>query len=217
MNFKLITSYLPITISIVGLFFSFLTFYFSYLKKAAIKVSFGNSLRLFYNDYKEEKHSFGIYLPIDFINTSNNTGVIEKVSILLYKINQKSEKYYIESRHYSKFDVEKNRWQFDELAHSIVIGPKTSLYKTILFSWHSLSVPNIILEKGDYEIKLIYWTDSSKKPLSKILSFNLNDSLFNKLNNKYSNRITTTVEVPVNKKYEKNRLLSEFEEKQLFN
>jgi hypothetical protein len=204
-----------LTISIIGLLFSFFTLYFNFIKPARIRLLVGNTCTLYYADYIESKKGFGIYLPIDFTNTSNRTGIIIKTAIVLYNKNHPKERFLMQQKQFSKLDTVQNKWVYDEMAHSVVIAPKSSINKIISYFWSMDSIPEIKLQKGEYEIKVYYWLNQNKKPKFIKCDLYIDNKIEALINSRIQEKSNKVITVILNKEFDYNKFITETEEKKL--
>jgi hypothetical protein len=202
-------------ISLLSFIVALTTLFFTHIKPPKIKLLIGNSCKIYYNDYDGEKHGFGIYLPTDFLNTSNKTGTVLKTAIVLHSKNQPSERYFMIQKQFSKLDVTTNKWVYDEMAHSIVIPPKSSANKIIWYLWNNESNPKLKIQKGDYILSVYFWTKIGSKPENVSCELSISQKIENILNERYNDKLTTTVEVQINKEFDNNKFISLLEENKL--
>lgn len=207
---------ITIFISGMSLLISFITLYFNYIKYPKVRICLGDSCKIYYADYVDGgRHGGGIYLPVDFVNSTNKTAVIIKTAIVLYNKQNSNNRYFMKQSQFSKLDINKNLWVYDELAHSIVIPPNNSVNKIIWYYWFLTSSPDFKYEKGDYELKFYYWSKPNKKPRCVKSSFSIDDSILCRLEQAKNEQSTSTLDVILEKDIDRNRFLTINEETKL--
>jgi len=209
----IITGIIPIIISVISLIIALITLYYNFIRPAKIKLIMGNTCQLYYLDYStNNNYGLGVYLPIDFVNISNKTGIVSKTAILLYNKKQDKEHFLMQQRNFSTVDTSQKKMVNNEFAHSIVIPPKTSVNKIVWYNWENLSLPHIKLAKGEYVIKLYYWIPQYKKPKIEVCDLYIDDKIEASLNKCFNEKSVKTVEVALNKEFDYNKCITKKEE-----
>lgn len=192
---------------------AFTTLYFNFIKPAKIKILVSNKCKLYYSDFgNNNDYGVGFYLPIDFVNISNKTGIIVNTAIVFHNKNHTTERFLIQQKEFAKLDTEQKQWTFDEVAHSIVVPPKTSVNKTIWYYWYHFSTPKIELKKGEYDIKIYYWLNHDKKPKLFKCKIYIDDNIETILNKNLKNHSSNTVDITIDKEFDDNKCITEKEE-----
>lgn len=205
-----------ISIAIVSLIVSVMTFYFTQLQSSKLKVLHGDTILMYYYYYSTGGGFLGILVPSTFINTSHRTGIIFKCVLTLTKIDNPQDIYYIEWNSFHIRDSVNDKWVFDELSHPVIVAGRSSIYKTILYTWNSPPNPEFIIKEGTYDFSIYSWISYDKKPT--IISrhrLHITKEHADKLLQYKEEKKSTTVKVILDKAIDENRLMTPYEIKTL--
>lgn len=206
---------IAIIIAVAGAAISIATFYFTHLQAPKLLSLSGPFIKVYYADYASSG-SFGLYLPVTFMNKSAKTGIIINTAIRLYKEDLADQSYFMQWREFSKLDIKEKAWVFEEIAHAIAVPGKSSVNKVIWFMWEWYSQPKLVLQKGTYKIDLYFWEQPEKPPHCETHGFVIDDSIYEKLEKFRSEQKLTTVDIRLDKQINQNRLMTYNEVKKIF-
>lgn len=201
-------------IAIISLLVAATTLYLTQLRPPKLISQSGPFIKIYYADY-ETAGSFGLYLPVTIINKSARTGTILNAAITLHRKESPEQSYLMQWREFSKLDVERHKWVFDEMAHALAIPGKSTIAKIIWFMWNSESQPKLILREGTYILSFYFWDERDKPPNCETHQLYVSESIYNKLENYRAEKKLTTVDIRLDIEIEQNRLLTQHEVRKL--
>ena len=205
---------IALLMAIVGVVISIVALYFTQLQAPKLKSLSGPFIKIYYADY-EIGSSFGLYIPVTFINTSTTTGTISNAAIRLYREELPDQSYFMQWREFSKLHVEKAKWGFEEIAHAIAMPGKSTITKVIWFFWGPTSQPKLVIQKGSYKIDIYFWENPDQPPHQETHAFVISDSLYNTLETFRTEQKMTTVDIRLDQQIEENRFMTKHEVKRL--
>lgn len=185
-----------------------------YVQPAKLLCRNGPDIMVHYSDFTSGG-SFGLYMPVTFINTSTRIGTVLDAAISIYKIEKPDEIFYIRWRDFIKIDTDKKKFVTEELSHALVIPGKSSVYKTVWFLWNSDNPQKFLLEKGSYIMKFYYWSDNKKYPNCEVNKFVVTDELYKKVEMFRQEESQGSVKIRLNNEIADNKLMTKYEVIQL--
>src|SRR5262245_33294992 len=201
-------------ISIISLLIALTTFFLTQLQPARLSSQSGPFIKIYYADF-EQGGSFGLYLPVTFINKSTKTGVVLNAAITLCKKDSPEEIFFMHWREFSKLDDKKNQWVFEQMAHAIAVSGKSTVAKVIWFMWNTDSQPKLILREGGYKLDFHFWYQKDKPALHETHEFFVGQSVFAQLEKYRDEKRSTVIDLRLDKDIEDNRAMTRHELKKL--
>ena len=202
---------IPTLFSSVSILVSLYTFYVTQLRRAKLEIVAGPKVTVYYRPESE----FCIYVPLSFLNSSYQSGVIHHVDLTVIKPGNKRE-YQMEWAAFARYNAEINRWLLEEVAHAVVVPGRSSIHKLAWFSWRPPDKASLILEAGEYELKVDIWTGA--KPELTITSKHqlaVPAEIVQELEGYITRKEAITVNLRLDSTSEENRLLGQVEKNEL--
>jgi len=196
--------YLPIVISSLSLIVAFLTLYNTNLRYPDIHSYVGPLTKLYY----PSDGGFAMYIPTTFINSAPRSGTVLRAAILLHRKDSTQEQYFMEWGSFSKYDSQNGNWVYEDICHAIPVAGKSSASKIIWFNWLTSSQPQLVISSGEYLVTLFYWLDGRPVPKTDSHELYISKEVFDALENYRKAGRSTTVEVALDKRLERNRVMT---------
>jgi hypothetical protein len=205
---------IPLIIALVSLVISIATFYLTQMQPPKLKSLSGPFIKVYYADCSEGG-AFGLLLPITFMNQSIRTGTICNTAIRLYRKDLSDQSYFMQWREFHKLNVEKDEWEFDEIAHAIAMPGRSTVTKVLWFWWDATSQPKLVLQKGAYRIDIYFWEHPDQAPHKEPHGFVVTDSIYTELEAFRAQKEMTTKDIRLDQQIEENRFMTDHEAKRL--
>ena len=191
---------------------SVMIFFLMYIKPAKLICKYGPNITVHYSDFNDGG-SFGLYLPVTFINTSSRIGTILNAAISINRTENPNEIYFINWKEFSKIQVDEKKKRFvqEELAHAMAVQGKSSVNIVIWFMWFSRSPQKLILEKGMYEMKFYYWSEKNKPPHCVANKFVITEDIYKKLEEYRMAKIQAALDIRLDREIDDNKLMTKHE------
>jgi hypothetical protein len=191
-------SLIALFISILGFLVSATTLFLTQLRPPDISTIVGPAIKLYY----PTDGGFGIYIPVTFVNTSPNTGIVLRCGITIYSKAAPDQKYYMEWRFFVKLEStsgSRQHYVFEDNAHGIAIPQNSFVSKMIWTTWSQFTKPPFQITEGDYVMILHYWTKPTGTPLNGEHSFYLSNDAYKRLEEFRIAKSETIVDVDLDK------------------
>jgi len=205
---------LSIIVASLGFVVSLATLYFVHLIGPKIRTSIGPYIKAYHTDYNLGGAA-GIYLPISFFNQSPRSAVVLKTALEIYMKSNDQKRYFMHWKHFSEFNADLNSWKFREIAYAIPVLGKSSTQKTALYFWSSDNDEKLNFDEGVYVFDFIYWMRGKNKPIREHHELVIDSKTAKKMREYRESKISTTINIMLDKEMELNKLLSPHESKQL--
>ena len=201
-------------VSLISLSIAGLTFYLSQIRKANIAPIVGPEFDVYHHDYSSGI-STGIIIPISFVNDTQSTGTVTKVSATVWQKGCEEEKYFMLWHKFEVLNESTGKWDHDCNAHPLVLSPKNGVQKNVWFMWHAFNKEKLFLTKGSYVLCVHYWIDSVLKPKKIEKNFYINEDMENIFSNFRSGSKTNSLKITLEKEMAFNKMLNVSEFKKL--
>jgi hypothetical protein len=95
-------------VATVSLLTAVTTLFLTHLQSPKLTSQSGPFIKVYYADY-ETGGSFGLYLPVTFLNKAARTGTVLNAAIALRRRELAEQTYFIQWKEFSKLDEEQNK------------------------------------------------------------------------------------------------------------
>jgi hypothetical protein len=165
-----VSSWLPITISLISLGASLTVAYFSNLKKSKPSALIASQISMYNVPFNAPEGIIwggtGILIPMTFFNWSPNGGSILECRITIARADNSNEIFDIGWSEFSEMLQGERRMGNGGFAQPIALPPKSSLTKTILFVWFPSNENKLIIYSGQYVMNVLVWTNLLRNRIS---------------------------------------------------
>jgi hypothetical protein len=150
---------IPVLVSALALGVAFVTLYFSQLRAAAITITAGEHVNIWYFT----EGNCAATLPINVANNGARTAVVRRLALLIQE-GGSTEGYLFEPVFYDRIDEDGN-FQHESQPHPIAVPGRSTETKQILFR-SSLERPEEFRfrKAGSYRLTVVAWLKNSVKP-----------------------------------------------------
>jgi hypothetical protein len=145
--------------SIIGGVLGATSFYLTQVRRSKIIVIVEKRIRIGYCDGGD---GFQFYVPVTFINTTHQTGIIREMQMTICSMASPGVIYKIDLARFSTIDSA-NKFLDNELPHAIAVSGKSSVNKVLRFSWWNASIPKMVLNEPSYRLAFKFWTTNKRK------------------------------------------------------
>lgn len=198
----------PIYVALLSLAVSLITLYLVHLRPAKLSVIVGSTVGV-----NHQGNGFSLYLPINFINSSQCGGTIYKCGIVLSRPEQTQSSHYIEWTEFRKHSEETKLYIRDEFAGPLYIEGRSSVSKLAWFLWED---GGIDFKAGQYTLNVYIWEKGIGKPSIKCNhQFYIDNPTSEDLSKLKSDQKTRICWQGIDKQIESNKMLTAHEIKAL--
>jgi YD repeat-containing protein len=205
-------------ISVVSLGVSIVVFILVYLRPPSITSVLGPKIMLYYKDFDFEttRETFGLQVPVAFLNTAMKTGLVLSAWLLIHREDTPQERYRMEWNKFGKF-TEKG-WVFEDEAHALAVPGNSSVARTICFYWQWDSDPKLVLREGVYNVALCFQVERCGHLKMKIKTHEMRISRrqYRDLEDKRAKRSSETVYARLDVELPANQIMTESESRKVF-
>lgn len=216
-----VSPWLPLTISMIGLFTSLLVAYTANFKRLKPGVLIGSRIEIYPAGYQTVDEvvfgATGIYIPMTFFNWSPNGESIIDCRITLAKKGSADEVYDIAWYEFSQMLQSERKMGYGGTAQPIPLSPKSSLTRTVLFIWTPMEKKQLLISKGEYELNVYVWTKAVAKPtIREKFEFSVSDLQASDFEANLKNKTSLTIQVSIRETNRDNALLTRNQAEELY-
>lgn len=144
-------------LAVISIILSIITLYYSFLRPAKLKIYIGPYLII-----SKQDSYFAFNVPFTFANKSNQTGVIQRCSMIITRIQKPQANYFMLWKTFRKLNANGDSWIQGDSISSIAVIAKSTEYRNIEFTWPFDTSTTLKLEEGDYQLHFHFWSIKSK-------------------------------------------------------
>lgn len=148
-------------LSVVGAVLGVASFYLTQLRPPRIAVIAERRIRI---GYAWGGPGFGVHVPLTFVNTSQRTGTVYKVTLVIRALDGGEPAYCIDLSRFVELDPARNGYKDVALPHAFTIPGNSSVSKLVKFMWWNDSRPLFVLGAKRYGFSLLVWTNPGPRP-----------------------------------------------------
>jgi hypothetical protein len=203
-------------ISAISLAVSIVVICLVYLRPPSITSVLGPKIMLYYKDFDRERATFGLQVPVVFLNTAMKTGLVSSAWLLVHREDTPQERYPMEWNKFGKF-TEKG-WVFEDEAQPLAVPGNSSVARTICFYWQYDANPKLVLREGVYNVSLCFQVErrGHLKMKTKSHKMHISSSQCSLLEDKRAKRSSETVYTRLDVEPQANQLMTESESIRVF-
>lgn len=191
-------------VALVSLLLSAFTFYLTQLRPPRVGLIVGSTIGV-----NHQEDGFSIYMPLTFNNTAHQPGLVNRCSLVFYRVGGGQTSHYIEWTEFRKRDEDKNRYVREDFAGPLQIEGRSSLSKLVWFRWRNGAYP---FSEGKYQLEFFVWKENSSRPVIRERhEFFIGASEANRLAEFKTGSKTTIEWIGIDKQIESNKLVTEHE------
>lgn len=150
-----------LTLSIIGACLGIASFYLTQLRPPRIQVIAERRIRV---GYALQGPAFGVHVPLAFVNRSQRTGVVHKITLILRAEDADAPAFCIDLSRFVELDPEKTGYRDVALPHSFAVPGNSSVSHLVKFMWWNDSHPKFILGTQAYTFSILIWTKPGGPP-----------------------------------------------------
>ncbi|MCK4284298.1 MAG: hypothetical protein KAX44_08280 [Candidatus Brocadiae bacterium] len=139
-------------VALLSLVIACTVLFLTQFRRPRVGVHFSPVLKSYYR----KDGSLAFYLTVTFDNSALTPGLVRHVAMVLHRRDNPKARFLMPWRSFASYSFDEKRWWATEMARALAVPGRSSVDKTIWFAWEGRA-PDLALEKGEYEIELLWW------------------------------------------------------------